>query len=82
MDDRTKRARDYLKALITEDSLKSLLESLLLTKFERDMLYSIYRDGRTLGFVADSAGYSLGTIKRMHRCALLKVCAYLDTESK
>ena len=70
-------AKAYLKSLVTKDDLNSLLDKLLLSDKEYEVLKSVYLDNKNLGIVAEDLGYSIQNVKIIHRRALLKVGSYI-----
>ena len=70
-------AKTYLKSLVTKDDLINLLDKLLLSDKEYNVLRSVYLDNKNLGTIADDLGYSIQNVKIIHRRALLKVGSYI-----
>lgn len=70
-------AKAYLKSLVTKDDLNNLLDKLLLSDKEYEVLKSVYLDNKNLGIVAEDLGYSIQNVKIIHRRALLKVGSYI-----
>ena len=77
MDIMMELAKAYLKSLVTKDDLNSLLDKLLLSDKEYEVLKSVYLDNKNLGIVAEDLGYSIQNVKIIHRRALLKVGSYI-----
>ena len=70
-------AKTYLKSLVTKDDLINLLDKLLLSDKEYNVLRSVYLDNKNLCTIADDLGYSIQNVKIIHRRALLKVGSYI-----
>ena len=70
-------AKAYLKSLVTKDDLNNLLDKLLLSDKEYEVLKSVYLDNKNLGIVSEDLGYSIQNVKIIHRRALLKVGSYI-----
>ena len=70
-------AKAYIKSLVTKDDLLNLLDKLLLSDKEYNILKSAYLDNKSLGVIADEMWYSLQNVKIIHRNALLKVYSYI-----
>lgn len=77
MNDRTKLAKMYLQGIATKSEFMSLLNILKISSEERYLLEEVYLNNKPLGYVADKLGYSLQTIKRMHKFSLEKVSDFV-----
>lgn len=73
MDESTKRTREHLKNLSSVKDLEDIINITLLTPEEIEILTMIYRQGKTLDYIADTMGLSIGSVKKKHRKILLKV---------
>lgn len=77
MDVITCLARSYLKSIATKSEFDSLLEKLLLTDNEINVLRGVYTKHKNLNIVADNLGYSVQNIKVIHKSALMKIGNYI-----
>lgn len=77
MNDRTKLAKSYMKGIATKQEFKDLIGKLLLSDSEVYVLTEIYLHNKQLSIIADDLGYSVQTVKRIHRDVLTTVSNYI-----
>lgn len=77
MNERTKLAKSYMKGIATKKEFNDLLNKLLLSDTEITVLTEVYLHNRQLDIIANNLGYSIQTVKRIHRDALLTVSNYI-----
>lgn len=75
-------AKAYLKSLVTKDDLCSLLNKLLLSDNEYIILKMVYLGNRSLDNIANLLGYSIQSVKIIHRKALLKVGSFIHKSTE
>lgn len=73
VDEKRKETKHRLKEICSVDDLKELLNRTLLTDDEREIIWKVYKEGKTLDIVADEIGMSRTTTARKHRRALHKI---------
>lgn len=66
-------AKAYLKSIPTKDDFNNLIERLILTDNEKEVLRRVYLNNENLGIIADDMGYSIQNIKKIHSSALVKI---------
>lgn len=69
--------KSYLKSLVTKEDLINLLNKLLLNDKECTVLEMIYLEHKSLVLSQMILGYSIQSIKVLHRKVLLKVSSYI-----
>lgn len=78
MDDMMRLAKSYLRGIATKAEFMALLEELMISDIERDILIGVYLDHHNLDLIASSHDFSLPSIKKYHRSALIKVNNYIQ----
>lgn len=77
MDSVTKSTRSKLKDISSISTFNHLLDKLVLSAEERDILILIYVEKKQLSYIADYYGYSEATIKKKHKSMLKKITKVL-----
>lgn len=73
VDEKRRETKHRLKEIATVQDLIDLLDKTLLTDDEREIIWKIYKEGKTLEFAADEIGISRSTAARKHSRALHKI---------
>ena len=73
MDENTKMARAYLKGLTTKAEFNAIVDRLFISETEKVILIGIYAENKSMSLLADELGYSMQTVKNLHRKILCKV---------
>lgn len=68
-----KEAKKKLKNITKVSDFEELLEQVMLSEEEKQILRMIYKDQKTLDYVADTLGMSLRNVQHKHSKILLKV---------
>ena len=66
----TKSARNELKNISNISTFNSLLDNLMLSDEDKDIMKLIYVKKKNLSYIADTFGYSESTIKNRHKKVL------------
>lgn len=74
MNSDTKNVRRGLKNINSISTFNALLEDLMISDEDKEILTLIYVKKKTLSYIADTYGYSESTIKNKHR-RVLKIIA-------
>ena len=67
------KTRNKLKDIGSVRDLESLINEVVLSEEEKQILMLHYREQKTLLYIADILGMSEATIKRKHKRLLLKI---------
>ena len=67
------KTRNKLKDIGSVRDLESLINEVVLSEEEKQILLLHYREQKTLLYIADILGMSEATIKRKHKRLLLKI---------
>lgn len=70
MNNDTKSARNELKNISNISTFNSLLDNLMLSDEDKDIMRLIYVKKKNLSYIADTFGYSESTIKNRHKKVL------------
>lgn len=70
MNNDTKSARNELKNISNISTFNSLLDNLMLSDEDKDIMKLIYVKKKNLSYIADTFGYSESTIKNRHKKVL------------
>lgn len=73
MDEKRKETKHKLKEIGLIEDFESILNRTVLTDDEREIIWKVYKEGKTLDLVADEIGISKSTAVRKHRKALHKI---------
>lgn len=73
MDSDTKFVMSKLKGIRNVSTFNALLEELMLSDEDKEILTLIYVKKKPLSYIADIYGYSEITIKKKHRSMLKKI---------
>lgn len=73
MNENSKETKRKLKEIYSVKDLIELLDATLLTADEREIVWKVYKEGKTLDFVADEMGMSKASVSRKHKSALHKI---------
>lgn len=73
MDEKRKETKHKLKEIGLIEDFESILNRTVLTDDEREIIWKVYKEGKTLDLVADEIGISKSTAARKHRKALHKI---------
>ena len=67
------QTRQKLKSIPKVSTLVELLDSCTLTEEDKEIIKLHYIQGKNLGFIADTLGYSESAIKKKHKKILSKL---------
>lgn len=70
--------RHKLRSISSLDEFNHLIDKCVLSDEERSVVYAHYVNGKPLGYIADSMGFSVSTVKRIHSKALGRLAYLLD----
>ena len=73
MDKRNAETRKHLKEIETIAEFESILNQIMLSKEEKQILNMIYKDKQTVSFIACELGMSESSVKSKHRKLLDKI---------
>lgn len=73
MNKESMKTRNKLKDIGSVRDLESLINEVVLSEEEKQILMLHYREQKTLLYIADVLGMSEATIKRKHKRLLLKI---------
>lgn len=73
MNKESMKTRNKLKDIGSVRDLESLINEVVLSEEEKQILMLHYREQKTLLYIADMLGMSEATIKRKHKRLLLKI---------
>lgn len=73
MNKERREVRKRLKGISTVKQFEEMLNSILITEEEREILRLIYREQKPFSVVADEIGISERTLTRKHRKLLMKI---------
>ena len=76
MNKESMKTRNKLKDIGSVRDLESLINEVVLSEEEKQILMLHYREQKTLLYIADILGMSEATIKRKHKRLLLKIGKY------
>ena len=71
--------RRKLQSLATVDEFSGIIDTAMLSRTDKDLLWLHYVEGKDLRYIGDTLGYSEQTIKNRHRKALKTIGYILDT---
>lgn len=69
----TARAKRKLKNIETVRYFEDLLNRMMISEEERKILTLIYKEQKTISYIADALGMSEANVKRKHHKLLMKV---------
>lgn len=73
MDKKNARARKQLKQIGTVKDFEELLQALMLSEEEKQLLRLHYKEKKSLQYIADAMCMSEANVKKIHRKILSKV---------
>lgn len=73
MDEKNRKTRNKLKDIYSVEDLKTLLEMVVLSDEEKKIIWLIYKERKSMSYVADVLNMSDRVVKRKHRNALIKI---------
>ena len=82
MDEHLKNLRHKIKGVPNIKTFQDLLLNLKVSDEDKDILRAIYINNKTLSYIADTFGYSEGTIKRRHKKCLRLIAKSSDILNK
>lgn len=82
MNEKTAKAKCKLKSLYRVDDFNDLLDSLMLSEDERNILELKYRHNKTISYIADMLGMSESSVKKKHTRAMEKIARMSEIEEK
>lgn len=82
MHDSIRLAKAYLKGIPTKKEFLRVIDELLITDIERQVLIEVYLEHKSLDYIADETGYAVQTIKRYHLNVLRLISNYVYDKSR
>lgn len=73
MNEETKRARNKLKKIETEKEYNEIIESLVLSETEKEILRLHYKEQKEFSYIADELGMAEVTVWKKHANILKKI---------
>lgn len=73
-----KTTRNKLKEIPTKKELEDLVDKLILSDDERDVILMHYRDKKPLSYIADIIGITKSSVNKKHKSALLKISKIME----
>ena len=80
MNEETARAKQKLKSLCSVSDFNDLLDKLLLSEDERQILELKYHHNKTISYIADMLGMSESSVKKKHTRAMEKIARMSEIE--
>lgn len=78
MDKKLKEVREKLKNVVTIQEFTDILDSVMLSEEERQILWKHYKEQKPLGYIADELGLAEVTVRKRHRKLLNKIMKLLS----
>lgn len=78
MDNINKITRNKLKEIPTKKELEDLVDKLILSDDERNIILMHYRDKKPLSYIADIIGITKSSVNKKHKSALLKISKIME----
>ena len=82
MNEHLKNLRHKIKDVPNIKTFEDLLLNLKVSDEDKDILRAIYINNKTISYIADTLGYSEGTIKRRHKRCLRLIAKSSDILNK
>lgn len=82
MNEKTAKAKRKLKSLYRVNDFNDLLDSLMLSEDERNILELKYHQNKTISYIADTLGMSESSVKKKHTRAMEKIAIMSEIEEK
>lgn len=82
MNEKTAKAKRKLKSLYRVNDFNDLLDSLMLSEDERNILELKYHQNKTISYIADTLGMSESSVKKKHTKAMEKIAIMSEIEEK
>ena len=73
MDKENAETRNRLKQISSVDEFEGLLSKTMLSEEEKKILRMLYKDKKTISYIADEIGLSEVSVKKKHRKSLMKL---------
>ena len=73
-----KTTRNKLKEIPTKKELEDLVDKLIISDDERDVILMHYRDKKPLSYIADIIGITKSSVNKKHKSALLKISKIME----
>ena len=73
-----KITRDKLKEIPTKKELEDLIDKLILSDDERNIILMHYRDKKPLSYIADIICITKSSVNKKHKSALLKISKIME----
>lgn len=80
MNEETARAKQKLKGLCSVSDFNDLLDKLLLSEDERQILELKYHYNKTISYIADTLGMSESSVKKKQAKAMEKIARMSEVE--
>lgn len=76
MDKKKKEIKDRLRNMTTVSEFEEVLNNLILSEEEKQILRLLYREKKTVSYIADILGMSESSVKKKHSKILMKIGGY------
>lgn len=73
MDKEKFEVKERLRNIVTVSEFEDLIDQIMLSDEEKQILRMIYKDKKTISYIADTIGLSERSVKKKHSKALLKI---------
>lgn len=73
-----KITRNKLKEIPTKKELEDLVDKLILSDDERNIILMHYRDKKPLSYIADVIGITKSSVNKKHKSTLLKISKIME----
>ena len=73
MDKENANTRNKIKQICSVKDFEEMLSDTMLSDEEKEVMRMIYKEQKTLGYIADHLGLSESSVKKKHRKILMKI---------
>lgn len=73
MDKKNALTKKKLKQINSVKDFENMLENLMASEEDKTIIIMHYKEGKSLGYIADALGMSESSIKNRHRKLLIKI---------
>lgn len=73
MDKKNALTKKKLKQINSVKDFENMLENLMASEEDKTIIVMHYKEGKSLGYIADALGMSESSIKNRHRKLLIKI---------
>ncbi len=76
MNKEKKEIRDRIKNMTTVAEFEDLINKILISDEEKEILRMMYKEKKTYAYIADMLGLSVSAVKKKHSNLLMKIGSY------